>query len=441
DFLQPVEGGGLEEYRECWDQELPSETPGVYRSEYLAASMLFDAEEGVEELTMQSLLDATRDEGGLLEAVRRYAAPRYDEGYERGVHDADGTVILGHLLDLYSKAGLLRYAARCRTLAVLFWAFYRDRGRIEHWERVGKSLGQLAETFSQTGGGTHLAAELGEVMGEFFAEQQIEAGQGDLALAGRYLVEELKRRPMSFTTATAARTLAERLLSHLENSGQRAEFEDDLGHLDGHLGRQYRLARAWISAFTQWNVQRSGAEPTEEGTIVEAIGILLTAGQMERTETSAGTRAEAAGLFGQHPLIKDRRLEIRLDEFLTRLHEFRAQRVPRYRAYRETRQRVIETEREALRLEEFKPQALTTFVRNRLIDQVYLPLVGDNLAKQMGALGAGKRTDQMGMLLLISPPGYGKTTLMEYMANRLGLVFMKINCPAVGHDTTAIDPG
>ncbi|MCP4040408.1 MAG: DNA repair protein, partial [Gammaproteobacteria bacterium] len=44
DFLQPVEGGGLEEYRECWDQELPSETPGVYRSEYLAASMLFDAE-------------------------------------------------------------------------------------------------------------------------------------------------------------------------------------------------------------------------------------------------------------------------------------------------------------------------------------------------------------------------------------------------------------
>ena len=32
----------------------------------------------------------------------------------------------------------------------------------------------------------------------------------------------------------------------------------------------------------------------------------------------------------------------------------------------------------------------------------------------MGALGEGKRTDLMGLLLLISPPGYGKTTLMEY---------------------------
>jgi len=46
----------------------------------------------------------------------------------------------------------------------------------------------------------------------------------------------------------------------------------------------------------------------------------------------------------------------------------------------------------------------------------------------------------MGMLLLISPPGYGKTTLMEYMANRLGLIFMKINGPAIGHEVTSVDP-
>ena len=43
---------------------------------------------------------------------------------------------------------------------------------------------------------------------------------------------------------------------------------------------------------------------------------------------------------------------------------------------------------------------LTSFVRNRLIDEVYLPLVGANLAKQLGAAGATKRTDQMGLLLL-----------------------------------------
>ena len=71
---------------------------------------------------------------------------------------------------------------------------------------------------------------------------------------------------------------------------------------------------------------------------------------------------------------------------------------------------------------------------------MYLPLFGDNLSKQLGTVGENKRTDRMGMLLLISPPGYGKTTLMEYISERLGLIFMKINGPAIGHDITSVDP-
>jgi hypothetical protein len=69
-----------------------------------------------------------------------------------------------------------------------------------------------------------------------------------------------------------------------------------------------------------------------------------------------------------------------------------------------------------------------------------LPILGDNLAKQIGVVGENKRTDLMGMLLLISPPGYGKTTLMEYICSRLGLIFMKINGPAIGHNVTSLDP-
>ncbi|MEZ4238764.1 MAG: AAA family ATPase [Myxococcota bacterium] len=83
---------------------------------------------------------------------------------------------------------------------------------------------------------------------------------------------------------------------------------------------------------------------------------------------------------------------------------------------------------------------MSSFVRNQLVDQVYLPLVGDNLAKQLGAAGAARRTDLMGLLLLVSPPGYGKTTLMEYVAHRLGLTFDKVNGPAIGHGVTSLDP-
>ena len=93
-----------------------------------------------------------------------------------------------------------------------------------------------------------------------------------------------------------------------------------------------------------------------------------------------------------------------------------------------------------MRLADFRSQVMGSFVRNRLINDVYLNLVGANFAKQMGVAGEAKRTDLMGLLLLVSPPGYGKTTLMEYIANRLGLTFMKINGPAIGHMVTSLDP-
>ncbi|MGV2480625.1 UNVERIFIED_CONTAM: AAA family ATPase, partial [Salmonella enterica subsp. enterica serovar Weltevreden] len=70
----------------------------------------------------------------------------------------------------------------------------------------------------------------------------------------------------------------------------------------------------------------------------------------------------------------------------------------------------------------------------------YLPIIGANLAKQIGAVGNDTRTDRMGLLLLITPPGYGKTTLMEYVASRLGITLVKINGPALGHKVTSLDP-
>ncbi|MGZ8901819.1 MAG: AAA family ATPase, partial [Limisphaerales bacterium] len=114
--------------------------------------------------------------------------------------------------------------------------------------------------------------------------------------------------------------------------------------------------------------------------------------------------------------------------------------VPQFKKYEAAKHRLLRAKEEEMRLESFKPRVLTSFVRNRLIDTVFLPLIGDNLAKQIGVAGENKRTDLMGMLLVVSPPGYGKTTLMEYVANRLGLVFIKVNGPALGEKVTSTDP-
>lgn len=156
--------------------------------------------------------------------------------------------------------------------------------------------------------------------------------------------------------------------------------------------------------------------------------------------TEASVARPLTEMVGSHERIDGGVLNLHYHELLRRVGTYRDDVVPRYRALHEAKNRLVDLAREDMRLDEFKPRVLTSFVRNRLLDEVYLPLIGDNLAKQMGAAGENKRTDRMGLLLLISPPGYGKTTLMEYIANRLGLVFMKINGPAIGHQVTSLDP-
>ena len=130
----------------------------------------------------------------------------------------------------------------------------------------------------------------------------------------------------------------------------------------------------------------------------------------------------------------------RLNEFVECFTEFVRVTVPAYLTYESRKQEILEERAQGLRLDSFKPRILSSFVRNQLLDQVYLPIIGDNFAKQIGVVGENTRTDRISLLLLVSPPGYGKTTLMEYVANSLGITFVKINGPAIGHEVTSLDP-
>ncbi|MFG1708241.1 DNA repair ATPase [Nonomuraea sp. M3C6] len=399
DYRSPVPAS-FADTRPFWDQLLVSETPEVYRAEHLAAS----------------LLDSVTAGAPLADLVRQAAESRYDEGYERGVHDHDATVILEALVRLREGAGLLRYPAEVRAAAQLFWAFGLDEVSRKTLTTRAGSLIRARTVFGSAPALDSLAEELGALIAGFMASLPGTA-------AGEYLIEELGSNPFGFVTSKAARDVLDGFRQTLGPAKVR-EFEEDLKAVP--LPERLQLAQAWMAAYHQ------GPETTE------AIAVQLC--DLPRHESSAATSETVDGLLGTHPRIHDRKLEIRLDELLTRTRGFRQERVPAYRAYQRRRGELVEAERHRLRLEEYKPKVMSAFVRNRLLDEVYLPLIGDNLAKQLGAAGADKRTDQMGLLLLISPPGYGKTTLMEYVASRLGLVFVKVNGPALGHEVTSLDP-
>ena len=446
DFHELVQDVAFEETRPFWDQPLLSETPELYRSEYLAGDIFEQAARGEGGLTRDVLHEAfEKDE--IAELVRAAAAERYDEGYERGVHDHDAALILQQLVSLESTAGLLRFPPASRALGLLFWDQLAGDARAELQLRA-RSLVRLRQHLGPHRALDELTGEIARRLQSFSESERLTWPPSSSELGARYLIEEIAAERVAFVAGPRELELRRDFERYLRDHALERQLETDLRELDD-FGERYRLALAWIGSFSELantaNTESGEASEPDatdhHGQAVELVAAeLVFSNRLDRVESHARVAARIEGLLGQHTSIKGGVLDIELDDFLQRIERHRRVRVPGFAAFRAARHELLESERERLRLSEYEPQIMSSFVRNRLIDEVYLPLIGDNLAKQMGALGDAKRTDLMGLLLLISPPGYGKTTLMEYVASRLGLVFMKVNGPSLGHSVTSLDP-
>ncbi|WP_405541471.1 DNA repair ATPase [Streptomyces phaeochromogenes] len=408
DYRSPVIDPEFATTRPYWDRPLPSESPEVYRAEHLAARLL--DEHG------PATLAGTDD---LATLVRQATEAAYDEGYERGVHDHDTTAILTALLRLHEAAGPLRHAPAARATAQLFWTHGTTFDERAAWARRAVSLARARDTFGLTPAIAELQAELAAAIGH------AETG----AHAAAYLFEELTAGPDGFVISTTTRTLLDKFRRTVGTSA----YDEDLAALDD-LPPRRQVIEAWLSSYTS----ATGAD-LRPSDLAEAVAAELCP-DLTRYESDAPLTETVEGLLGSHPRVTGGTLTLRIDELLTRTTNFRTRDVPGHRAYQRQRTALVAAERSRLRLDEYRPHVMSAFVRNLLIDEVYLPLIGDNLAKQLGTTGDTKRTDTGGLLLLISPPGYGKTTLMEYVADRLGLVLVKVNGPALGHSVTSLDP-
>ena len=435
DFFAPIEDEELAELEDVWEASLSSETDTVYRGEYLAATLLQEARAQLTPLAHQP--------EALAAFVREAASTRYAEGYDRGVHDSDAAAILVGLLELETVAGPLRYPARARALAQWFWAQYPDREACQRWQTAAQSLGQLERQFGASQREQALRVAYLAPMTALADELGLEMLDVEFDLAGQYLLDALKQPALEFYVAQSSRELLDQFLRHVESHAHRSELDSSIQSLRSARRVQFFLIRSWLEQYLHKVIdrdQRVVESSRSQGLIYEAASIWLLESQLSYQVHAASGTTRIGGLLGLHPRIEEREIEIVLDEFLPRLAYHQSTHVPRFARLRTKKLQLAAAERARLRLDELAPKPLATFVRNRLIDDVYLPLIGANLAKQMGAVGADKRSDQMGLLLLISPPGYGKTTLMEYVADRLGLVFVKVNGPSLGHDVVSIDP-
>ena len=381
DFFEPIKDEAFLATESVWDQEVISETKEVYRAEYLAYQFLKSGEED----------------------LQKFMQPRYNEGYLKGVHDVDALKIYEALQPMEENAGLLRYSPQVRAAAVLFW---------KSWEDCPEKHRLAIKLESQRGGAFQAPSQspyLGELE-EFMKGMALEKHRHAAAL---YLAEELSSGE-SFIVSRRA----DKIIKAFKRS---KALTKSLEALSDHIPSQYEVLLDWIE---------------DE----EAAAHLLLSEYSPTQVKDIELSAKVEGLKGSHSQIKEGTIELEYHEFMDRLSAFEQSQVPTFKAYLQSKNSLVEDKKDEMRLDEFKPRVMSSFVRNRLINEVYLPMVGDNLAKQMGTAGSDTRTDRMGLLLLISPPGYGKTTLMEYIGNRLGLTFMKINGPALGHEVTSLDP-
>lgn len=447
DYYDLIDDPQLVELKPYWDVALESESETVYRSEYLAALIIDAAQTQSFDLDVEKLNAALIDDDSLTELVRKFASPRYKEAYEKGIHDHDAALILRQLLPAIRRANLLRFDPMARGLAQVFWANIVgtatgqfESGPIEGilsyetWPERAQSALQMRDTFASQQAFELLASEIRCAISAFLEQHPIGVGELDVERAAQYLVSELGRERIEFIGSKYANDLVAKLKESLGEDSWR-NYQRALGKMLGSPAARWHLTTAWLQALVL-----DKDLVAEEKYIPEAVAIINAEERLDRRLSEVDLELTIGGLLGTHPTISERSISFSVDSFLRRMEDHKRIFLPNYLRYLEIRKGIISAKRKLLRIEDFKPRPLSSFVRNKLISESYLSLIGDNFAKQMGTVGEDKRTDLMGLLMMISPPGYGKTTLMEYVANRLGLIFMKINCPSLGREVLSLDP-
>jgi uncharacterized protein YeeX (DUF496 family) len=424
-FFEPLDHPDLEAARDLWDQDLISENQSVYRSEFLAVS-LFDAGLGRDEAQQQ---------------VREAAGRRLNEGYAKGVHDHDATMILQALWELEARIGVLRHPPAVRAAGRLWWDhLIADPLRKDFADWIG-GFAELAKTFPGARPATEFRSRLADAIRTHWENRELADSFPAVAPPeiARYLFDELVSGQKLPIVSRRAHRLYEQFEASLPEVDRRNLLKQAIASESKSPERTYVLAKNWSTAFIQSYRDDDSLDPAIRY-VDELAWLILRGGCDSLRVVDAKVAVRLQGLAGAHSRIQSGNLDLHYHELLDRVHQYQVNVIPRFEALRAAKKQAVERGRREMRVDEFKPKVLSSFVRNRLIDEVYLPLVGDNLAKQIGVAGEGKRVDRMGLLLLVSPPGYGKTTLMEYIANRLGLVFVKINGPALGHDVKSLDP-
>ena len=245
-YFEEVQNKDLRATTHVWDQPVVSENQDVYRAEYLAYLMLRAADAGT--IVSKSDLIRQSDEE-MLESIRTFMAPRYAEGYVKGVHDHDAELILRPLLELDAGLDLLKYSSQSRAIANVFWFALGQTLPVERstWEGKLSSLGSAQKLFGEIFDRQKYIDQLAEEMGQLVVQQ----GVGDAKFvdeAANYLFDQLSSRA-ELICSGHAHELGKSFLKFLDKNSALTDFEASIEDERFSPTDRFLIARDWVASF------------------------------------------------------------------------------------------------------------------------------------------------------------------------------------------------
>lgn len=394
--------GEVNDYQDIFDMVVYSENKDISRSEFLAYSLMkkynFNADNII----------ALGD--NLISEIRELIMSDVEAGYSVGVHDADAEKIVLGLVP-FIKDGVMELGAE-KGQVIRYLEFVLDRVNFD--ESVHNKLVAANKIFEFSGSLEPMANitrnQLPDLVGYELAISKF-ISQSDIKLTNE-IFGYGKKVFDSYKGLLDDESIAfnlDLLMGVVEIAKQQIDFGIDVSVDDLYLGCLAYL----FSEKRNYSPFKLDIVDTKENLLIE-------------------------GIRAHNSNIKDGTLQINMFKFFELCKEIDEVTRVRFNELRELKRKAISQIEADLNIDTFEAKPISAFIRNKLISESYLDIFGNNLSKQIGASGVS--VDQMGLLMLISPPGYGKTTLVEYIASKMGMAFIKINCPSIGHNVTSLDP-
>ena len=246
----------------------------MYRAEYLAYSLL-------QELRGEDV----PDEEALAARVTTAAGTRYEEGYTRGVHDADAAKILAALLTINRELGRLRYRADLRAAALYWWTQLLDEDTRAAWKHQTDGAAAVLAVFPHSREADYLTDRLAAALAADLSASDLYP-ELDAARAAAYLLEELTDPATAEapTRSPAAAELHDDFLAHLKKNRSLTRFRQSLTDLAERTPARLQLVRQWLRAY----VAATPAAPADRPVLEEtAVSLLRTTEPVPAPEAAA----------------------------------------------------------------------------------------------------------------------------------------------------------